>query len=155
MVDKQKKYITKFIGQVRFQKTWIKKSKYVTKTQLGVVHKIVKDIINGEKLSVYNKAITIDLGHAKDYVEAMWLTLQQEKSDNYIISSGYRVSVGYILDHICDKLDLDFIDDLDSKPLFEARGDAAKLKSIGWKPKYKVEDILDELIEHYKNENIH
>ena len=38
-----------------------------------------------------------------------------------------------------------------SESLFEARGNTTKLKSIGWVPKHSIYDILDELIEYYKN----
>ena len=38
-----------------------------------------------------------DWGHAKDYVEAMWLMLNQRKPDDYVISTGKHFSVGILL----------------------------------------------------------
>ena len=48
------------------------------------------------------------MGHALDYVEAMWLTLQQPNSDDYIVSQGKTYSIEYMCDYIFSKLGLDY-----------------------------------------------
>lgn len=67
------------------------------------------DIKNGAKefLEFGNLDIRRDFGWSEKYVEAMWMLLQQETPDDYVISSGRSVSLKEIVHYVFDKLELD------------------------------------------------
>jgi GDPmannose 4,6-dehydratase len=116
-----------------------------------------------DKLVLGNLEATRDWGHAKDYVEAMWLILQQEKSDDFVCSTGISHSVEDLVKYVFGKLGLDWqkyvITDekfLRPEELNDLKGDCTKLRSAtGWSPSYTFESMLDEMIQywmdHYSN----
>jgi len=131
-----------------------------SKTLLGVTNNIIKHIIDIKKgiISEYyvpNFKVYLDIGNAEDYIEAIWLTLQQPKSDDYIIATGTLNSIEHICVYTCSKLDLDYKQciktDINSIELSKLKGDSSKLKSIGWIPKHSFEDIMDKIINFYLN----
>ena len=128
-----------------------------SKTLLGVVNVIIKnavDIKEGrtDKFHIPNLDISIDWGHALDYVEGMWLTIQQNKPEDYIISSGKSYNIKYICDYVFSKLDMDYKNyittDDNNKTSSILVGDPSKLKNLGWNPKYSIENILDEILNY-------
>jgi len=128
------------------------------KTLPGIVNTVIKKAIDIKKNTIHefyipNLKIFIDIGHAKDYVEGIWLTLQQKTPDNYIISSGKVYSIEFICDYIFSKLDLDYKEHIktekNSIESFKLKGDMSKLKNLGWVPKYSLEDTIDEIINYY------
>ena len=128
-----------------------------SKTLLGVTNNIIKHIVDIKKgiipdYHVPNLKVYLDIGHAEDYIEAMWLTLQQTKPDDYIISTGILNNIEYICQYTCSKLGLDYkqyIKTDTSIELPKLKGDSSKLKSIGWNPKCSFENMMDEIIKHY------
>jgi GDPmannose 4,6-dehydratase len=100
-----------------------------------------------------------DWGHAKDYVEGMWLMLQQEKPNDYVLATGISNKVSDLVDYVFGKLELgqEKYVKLDKKferaeELHYLRGDATKAKTeLGWQPKYTFESMLDEMIEYWLN----
>ena len=129
-----------------------------SKTLLGVTNNIIKHIVDIKKgiISEYyvpNLKVYLDISHALDHIEAMWLTLQQTFPDNYIISSGELNSIEYICEYVCSKLDLNYKQciktESNSIELAKLKGDPSKLKSLGWEPKYTFEDVMDEIIKNY------
>ena len=127
-----------------------------------VTNKVVKAAVR-IKLGLENELLlgnlnaTRDWGHAKDYVEAMWMLLQQEKSGDYVCSTGISHSVLELVEYVFGKLDLDWKEYVktDSKflrpeELDDLKGDSLKLRSdTGWTPKYTFETMLDEMITHW------
>ena len=112
-----------------------------------VTQKIVKaacSIFKGtqDKLYLGNLDSKRDWGYAKDYVEAMWLMLQQEKPDDYVIATGEQHSVREFLDLAFARLDLDWhkyvvIDPRLFRPteVDSLLGDPSKaMKVLGWNP---------------------
>jgi len=95
-----------------------------------------------------------DWGHARDYVRAMWLMLQQQKPDDYVIASGYTHSVREFVDMTFKLLDLDYRDYLVSDPKLERpsevyllMGDASKAeKELGWKYETAFRDLVAEMV---------
>jgi GDPmannose 4,6-dehydratase len=92
-----------------------------------------------------------DWGFAGDYVEAMWLMLQQEKPDNYIVSTGETHSIRDFLDiafkhaGINDWKKYVKLDPRFKRPaeLFTLQGKSDKArKKLGWKPKVKFEELV-------------
>ena len=98
-----------------------------------------------------------DWGHAKDYVKGMWLMLQQETPEDYVLATGQSYSVGDLVDYVFNKLELDKDKYLKTDKKFERaeelhylRGDASKaVIKLGWKREYTFESMLDEMIEHW------
>ena len=136
-----------------------------------VTNKVVKAAVRiklgiQEKLHLGNLDATRDWGHAKDYVEAMWLMLQTDTPDDYVCSTGVSHSVKELCDYVFNKLDLNYqnyvvISGKHMRPeeLTDLKGDSTKLRSkLGWEPKYTFETMLDEMVEYwleyYKEKNI-
>jgi GDPmannose 4,6-dehydratase len=108
-----------------------------------------------DKLILGNIDAKRDIGHAKDYVNAMWLMLQQNKPDDYVISSGQTHSVKDILDIAFQKVGLDWTQYVEQNAEFMRpaevdilQGDSTKANSIlGWIPKYSFKDIIEEMVD--------
>jgi GDPmannose 4,6-dehydratase len=91
-----------------------------------------------------------DWGHAKDYVRAMWLMLQQEKSNDYVISTGENHSIREFLDKSFGALDLDWkdyviIDSNYFRPteVENLLGDSTKARNeLGWKPEITFDELV-------------
>jgi GDPmannose 4,6-dehydratase len=66
---------------------------FVTRKITLGLQKIVKDTIGNEKLTIGNIDALRDWGHARDYIEGMWLILQQDKADDFVLATGEMHSV--------------------------------------------------------------
>ena len=96
-----------------------------------------------------------DWGHAKNYVKAMWLMLQQPKPDEYVVSSGIMHSVRDFLEGAFQRLGLDpykyvVVDPNLIRPTDIDRlvGDATKAKTVlGWNPEVSFERLIDDMVE--------
>ena len=111
-----------------------------------------------------------DWGHARDYVEAMWLMLQQDKPDDYVIATGEQHSVkdfvneaaqyfGFKLEWMGEGLDETAFDWNTKKPVIiidpeyfrpaeveSLLGDATKAKEVlGWEPKTSFKELVEEM----------
>ncbi len=97
-----------------------------------------------------------DWGHARDYVEAMWLMLQQDKADDYVIATGEMRSVRDFVAAAFAMVSLDWqkyvvVDEAYMRPaeVHELRGDASKaMKVLGWKPKTTFDELVREMLEN-------
>jgi len=129
-----------------------------------VTNKVCKEVVKihlglSNELKLGNLDATRDWGHAKDYVEAMWMILQQDTSDDYVCSTGISHSVQDLCEYTFSKFGLDYkeyvkVDEKFLRPeeLHNLKGDSSKLKSItGWEPKYTFETMLDEMLEFWIN----
>ena len=127
-----------------------------------VTNKVVKTAVEikiglRNELILGNMDATRDWGHAKDYVEAMWLILQQDEPDDFICSTGISHSVKDLVEYVFNKLELNVekyvkINDKYFRPeeLKDLKGDNSKLiKKTKWSPKYTFESMLDEMIEYW------
>ena len=105
-------------------------------------------------LTLGNLEASRDWGHAKDYVKAMWLMLQQDEPDNYVCSTGLTHSVRDLVNYTFKSLDLNPDSYVKTAAKFERpeelhllKGDSTKLRTkLGWEPEYTFEDMLDEMI---------
>lgn len=96
-----------------------------------------------------------DWGFAKDYVEAMWLMLQQPASDDYVIATGETHSVREFLEIAFGHVGLDWREfvEIDSRYFRPAEvdllvGDASKARSVlGWKPKTSFHSLVTMMVE--------
>ena len=127
-----------------------------------VTNKVCKEAVRiklglTDNLKLGNLDATRDWGHAKDYVEAMWLILQQDTPDDFVCSTGISHSVRDLCQYVFTKLDLNYedyvtIDDKFLRPeeLRDLKGDCSKLKELtGWSHKYTFESMLDEMITYW------
>ena len=127
-----------------------------------VTNKVVKEAVKiklglSDKLALGNLDATRDWGHAKDYVEAMWMILQLETPNDYVCSTGVSHTVKELCEYVFRKLDLSYQDYivLDEKflrpeELNDLKGDNSKLKKhTGWEPTYTFESMLDEMIDYW------
>ena len=126
-----------------------------------VTNKVVKTAVEIKKglrneLVLGNLEATRDWGHAKDYVEAMWLILQQDNPDDFTCATGVSNSVQYLVDYTFSKLNLDVQKYVKTDPKYlrpeelkDLKGDSSKLRALGWKPKYTFETMIDEMIEYW------
>ena len=102
------------------------------------------------KLYLGNLDARRDWGHAADYVEAMWLMLQQESPDDYVIATGETHSVREFLDEVAAVLEMDWTDYVDVDPRYYRpaevdilQGDASKARrELGWAPKTTFRELV-------------
>ena len=108
-----------------------------------------------EKLFLGNLDAKRDWGFAGDYVEAMWLMLQQDKGDDFVIATGETHSVREFLDEVFGHLELDWKKYVSVDPRYFRPaevdlllGDPAKAsKQLNWKPKVTFKALAKMMIE--------
>ena len=107
------------------------------------------------KLYLGNLEAKRDWGYAKEYVEAMWLMLQQSQPEDYVIATGESHSVQEFLEEafLCGNLDWRKYVRIDSKYYRPAEvdfllGDASKAKAkLGWEPKIKFSELAHLMVD--------
>ena len=127
-----------------------------------VTNKVCKEAVKiklglSDRLTLGNLEATRDWGHAKDYVEAMWLILQQDEPGDYVCSTGVSHPVKDLVEYVFGKLELDWkewvaTDEKFMRPeeLDHLKGDSSLLrKKTGWTPNYTFETMLDEMIGYW------
>ncbi|MFH1749936.1 MAG: GDP-mannose 4,6-dehydratase [bacterium] len=115
------------------------------------------NILTGKQRHLYlgNIDAKRDWGYAKDYVEAMWLMLQQKNPDDYVIATGETHSIKDFLNEAFTLVGLNWKQFLkiDSKYLRPAeinilKGDASKArKKLGWRPKVNFKELVKIMVE--------
>jgi GDPmannose 4,6-dehydratase len=107
-----------------------------------------------EKLYLGNLEAKRDWGFAGDYVEVMWLILQQDCPDDYVIATGETHSVREFAEKVFAKLGLDYQKHVAIDPRYfrptevdVLLGDASKArKALGWEPKVSFEQLIDMMV---------
>jgi GDPmannose 4,6-dehydratase len=108
-----------------------------------------------EKLYLGNLDAKRDWGFAGDYVEAMWLMLQQDEPDDYVIATGETHSVRDFLDRAFGHLDLDWKQHVEIDPKYFRPtevdlllGDANKARhNLGWTPRIGFEELIRMMVD--------
>jgi GDPmannose 4,6-dehydratase len=142
---------------------------FVTKKIINGLVRIKYEMLDCVYLgNLYSKR---DWGHAKDYVEAMWLVLQYKKPLDIVISSDKQYSVKQFINYVCKYLELDAIwtgKGLNEKLTYKKKaiikidkkyfrpkevdsllGRSAKARKIlKWKPKYDIHSLIDDMVKH-------
>ena len=127
-----------------------------------VTNKVVLEAVKiklglSDKLVLGNLDSMRDWGHAKDYVKGMWLMLQQDNPDDYVLATGDSHSVNELVDYVFNKLELDrekyvFTDKKfeRAEELHYLRGDSTKARTkLNWEPEYTFETMLDEMVDYW------
>ena len=136
----------------------LRPKRFVTKKIIDAACRISRG--GKEKLVLGNASIKRDWGWAPEFVEAMYSILQQNKPDDFVIATGKNISLDEFVQKTFSSFNLDYRDYTSyDKSLFrpsdisESLGDPSKaLKILGWKAKYKVDEVIKMMIEHQLNE---
>jgi GDPmannose 4,6-dehydratase len=118
----------------------------------------IAGILSGrsQRLRLGNLESKRDWGHARDYVEAMWLMLQQEAPDDYVIATGVQWSIRQLVESAFGMVGLEWQDYVEvDKAYFrpadvpDLRGDATKARTrLGWRPRISFHEMIREMLEH-------
>jgi len=120
-------------------------SREVAKIKLGEEKRLMLGNVNSRR----------DWGHARDYVKAMWLMLQHEKADDYIVSTGETHSVLDLVQTAFEVVGLPWQDYLQEDPTLQRRtepgmlvGNNTKIRtSLGWQPAVHFKELVREMVE--------
>lgn len=116
-----------------------------TRIKLGLQNKLYLGNLDAQR----------DWGYAKEYVEAMWLMLQQDKGDDYVMATNDTNSVKDFVIETFNLLDLDWEKYVDYDKRYERPtevdlliGDPAKAKKkLGWEPKVRFKDLVKIMVD--------
>jgi len=108
-----------------------------------------------DKLYLGNLDARRDWGYAPEFVEAMWLMLQADTPDDYVIATGETHSVREFLQHAFGHVELDWERHVELDPRYERPtevdlliGDPSKAKrDLGWEPRVKFEELVGIMVE--------
>lgn len=129
----------------------LRPERYVSQKIVRTAVRIAQD--SGEKLYLGNLDIYRDWGWAPEYVEAMWLMLQQETPQDFVIATGKTVSLEYFVESTFAHLGLDWRQFVVSDPglmrpadirVGKANPEKAK-RVLGWVAKIHVEGVIDKM----------
>ena len=120
-------------------------SMHAAKIKLGLTNEIYLGNLDAKR----------DWGHAREYVKAMWLMLQQDKPSDYVIATGQSHSVKEFLDTAFSHVGLDYRDYIKSKPelirptdIQILVGDSSKAKrELGWKYNVSFTELVQEMVD--------
>ncbi len=109
-----------------------------------------------DKLYLGNLDAKRDWGYAKDYVEAMWLMLQHDSPDDFVVATGETYTIRDFLDMTFGQLDLDWHKYVEIDPRYFRPaevdlllGDPSKAKkALGWTPKTNAKELARIMVEH-------
>ncbi|MBI2691023.1 MAG: GDP-mannose 4,6-dehydratase [Solirubrobacterales bacterium] len=108
-----------------------------------------------KKLYLGNLEAKRDWGHAKDYVEAQWMILQQDEPDDYVIATGETHSVREFCEKAFGHVGLNYEDYVEIDPRYYRPtevdlliGDATKAKEkLGWEPKVSFDELVTGMVD--------
>ncbi len=109
-----------------------------------------------DKLFLGNLDAKRDWGFAGDYVEAMWLMLQQSSPDDYVVATGEQYSVREFLEEASSVIGLDWKKHVEMDPRYlrptevdSLLGDSSKArKALNWKPRVSFKELVRMMVEH-------
>jgi GDPmannose 4,6-dehydratase len=124
-----------------------------------VTRKLVRNLVkvkNGdlEYVEMGNMDAKRDWGHAKDYVEGMYLMMQQDKPDDYVLSMEETHTVREFAQIVCNHLNLNIDDVIKINPKYLRpaevellMGDSTKARvDLKWSPKYTLDTLIEEMV---------
>jgi GDPmannose 4,6-dehydratase len=108
-----------------------------------------------EKLALGNLDAERDWGYAKDYVEAMWLMLQQDEPDDFVVATGETHSVRELVEVAFAHAGLELDDHVEIDPKYfrpaeveHLIGDASKARArLGWEPRTSFEELVKLMVD--------
>jgi len=108
-----------------------------------------------KELRVGNLEAKRDWGYSGDYIRAMWLMLQQDEAEDYVIATGETHSIKELIETAFSHVNLDWkdyviVDDLFYRPaeIYELRGDFSKArKKLGWEPRVSFRELIQMMVD--------
>ncbi|MGB7925632.1 MAG: GDP-mannose 4,6-dehydratase [Pyrinomonadaceae bacterium] len=108
-----------------------------------------------QKLYLGNLEARRDWGYAREYVEAMWLMLQQDEPDDYVIATGEQHSVQEFVEEVFGLLEMDWHEHVEIDPKYFRpaevdilQGDTTKARrKLGWEPKVTFKELVRLMVE--------
>jgi len=108
-----------------------------------------------EKLTLGNVDAMRDWGYAGDYVRAMWLMLQQDEPDDYVVATGKKHSVREFVELAFRHVDLDWHDYVETDPKFYRPAEVTTLcgdstlarVKLGWEPKVAFDELIRMMVD--------
>ncbi|TWU01807.1 GDP-mannose 4,6-dehydratase [Neorhodopirellula pilleata] len=109
-----------------------------------------------EKLYLGNLDAKRDWGYAKDYVEGMWMMLQHDEPDDFVLATGETQTIRTFLDYTFEALDMDWNEYVEIDPRYFRPaevdlllGDYSKAKEkLGWEPKTSCKELAELMVQH-------
>lgn len=109
-----------------------------------------------EKLYLGNLDAKRDWGYAKDYVRGMWMMLQHDTPDDYVLATGETYTIRQFLDYTFECLELEWKDYVETDPRYFRPtevdlllGDCSKAKQVlGWEPETSCKELAELMVEH-------
>jgi GDPmannose 4,6-dehydratase len=131
----------------------LRPERFVTQKIISTVCRIAQG--SGEQLHLGNIKIYRDWGYAEEYIQAMYLMLQQDKPDDYIVATGETVSLEDFIRYAFEYFDLDWqkyliLDESLFRPtdLTFGKANPSKAKNqLGWEAKYKAKEVVKMMIQ--------
>lgn len=109
-----------------------------------------------DKLYLGNLDAKRDWGYAKDYVRGMWMMLQHDTPDDYVLATGETYTIRQFLDYTFEYLELDWKDYVETDPRYFRPtevdlllGDCTKAKTVlGWEPETSCKELAELMVDH-------
>jgi GDPmannose 4,6-dehydratase len=132
----------------------LRPNRFVTQKIISTAKRIQSG--SKEKLVLGRLDISRDWGWAPEYVEAMWLMLQQNKPEDYVIATGETNTLEHFVKYTFEKLGLNYKDFVTKDQSFMrptdlqiGKADPSKAKNIlNWEAKYKMKSVIDLMLEY-------
>jgi len=128
-------------------------TKKVINTAVNIKHGICKEIHIG------NLSVLKDYGYAPDFMEAVYLMLQNNTPCDYVIGTGNLITLEYFVKKVFKELDLNYLDfvkidnNFNKRDASVLRADISKIKKeLKWVPKYTINDIISVMIKESMEE---
>lgn len=130
----------------------------VIKTAVEIKMGLVKELVLG------NMDARRDWGHSRDYVRAMWMMLQREEPDDYVVATGQTRTVRDFCEQVFKKLGLGDYKQyvrqdqkfMRAEELNLLQGDPSKAQAVlGWQPQTSFGEMVDEITEHWQHALAH
>jgi len=126
----------------------LRPERFVTQKIIATAKRIAQG--SEETLELGRLDISRDWGWAPEYIEAMWLMLQQHKAEDFVIATGETNPLEVFVDEVFQQLGLSWKYYVKQNPelmrptdLMVSVGDSSKAKiKLGWEPKYKMKEVV-------------
>ena len=128
---------------------------FVTRKITKYIAKLTMGINNEPKIKLGNIHVHRDWGHAKDYIRAMWMMLQRDTPDDYVVATGETRTVSDFLQVAFNYVNLDYTKYLEIDPSLYRPAEVEYLKGLpnkirdilGWQPEISFEELVIDMIE--------